>query len=700
MIVNTAEQSKRVLAFGAEQRATFVTILAEGEEGSFELSFFSRPSDALKAALSAMASPAGEKVARAIHMVSVPSGGEAEQAVRWEIEMVAALGGLAAGGQILMSHGAFDSARPILRGAGANLLWMNHGRFLFRQSGEWLEICEVALEQEAGGEPLKGNGDFRRQENFQEETVGAWRPGVGEKVPGTEWELVERLGEGGFGEVWLAGEGSERRVFKFCFRPERVRSLRREASVFQVLKEKLGQHEGIVSLLDFQFERPPFYLAVEYVAGGDLKTWSERAGGLEAIPLRARVKLVGRIARALEAAHSAGILHRDIKPGNVLVVKAGAGGGEVEVKLADFGIGQVISTETSNIPGFTQTLISAESKFQSGTFLYMAPEIIAGGTASAQSDIYSLGLVLFQLALGKFNETPSADWESDLGEPRLAGLLRRCLAGDPGRRFGSARELAEALEGFGVEERRAELARRGFGWTHRLGVAALIFVAVSLHQTSKGKLEKLKLEGEALARAIPVRAEKLPEGLLDLTAYYNMDLLETLADGAPAGNNYAALGPGLHRLGGTHYDVRGLVQMRGFDNRWAAQILVPVNQRGSRIHFLHAARYGNAPETKPDQIIATYRIYLKNGDYTDLPIRIGKDVNDWHVSPEQTNGMPRVVWSGENRVSAENDRLIALYETVWENPRPETEISAIRCLSARAAPALFIAGITVIPLAE
>ena len=120
-----------------------------------------------------------------------------------------------------------------------------------------------------------------------------WRPAVGQEVPNTPWVLEEKLGEGGFGEVWRGRHRKlkEDRVFKFCFRADRVRSLKREMTLFRLLKERVGEHPNIVRLHEVYLEQPPYYLEEDYVPGKDLRTWCEGQGGIEKVPLETRLEL-------------------------------------------------------------------------------------------------------------------------------------------------------------------------------------------------------------------------------------------------------------------------------------------------------------------------------------------------------------------------------------------------------------------------
>src|SRR5262249_24995340 len=156
--------------------------------------------------------------------------------------------------------------------------------------------------------------------------------------------------------------------------------------------------------------QPPYYLEMEYVPGADLRVWCEEQGGVGTVPLERRLEIVAQAADALQAAHEAGVIHRDVKPANILI--CGKGAGPMQVTLSDFGIGQVVSQEDlSGITraGFTQTMMSRSSS-NTGTHLYMAPELLAGKAASIRSDVYSLGVVLFQLLVGDFTRPVTTDW--------------------------------------------------------------------------------------------------------------------------------------------------------------------------------------------------------------------------------------------------------------------------------------------------
>jgi WD40 repeat protein/class 3 adenylate cyclase/tRNA A-37 threonylcarbamoyl transferase component Bud32 len=372
---------------------------------------------------------------------------------------------LAAGGQVLLTRGAFDSARQVLKGEDlpgvGGLQWVSHGPYLLKGIEEPVEVCEVGETGQSLLSAPKTSEKAQRQVRPDEEPVLGWRPAVGQDVPNTPWVLEEKLGEGGFGEVWVAQHPKlkERRVFKFCFRADRVRALKREMTLFRLLKEHVGDHPNIVRLHEVYLEVPPFYLEEEYVEGKDLKTWCEAQGGVEEVPVEMRLEIVAQAAEALQAAHDAGIIHRDVKPGNILVSGGLSGGKPPVVKLTDFGIGQVISAEYLKgvtQAGFTQTMLGSTSS-GTGTTMYLAPEIIAGQPATTRSDIYSLGVVLWQLVAGDLKRPVTTDWAKGVADSLLREDLERCFAGDPGNRFAGAGQLAKSLRA--RENRIAELVR-------------------------------------------------------------------------------------------------------------------------------------------------------------------------------------------------------------------------------------------------
>jgi len=460
-----------------------------GEEietaGDSFLLLFAKPSDAVRFALtvntrfrdfSAKAGvPLQERMGIHLGEVVIREGeteGKTKDLYGIQLTTASRVMSLAEGGQILLTHAVFDSARQVLKGEEipdiGELSWVSHGPYSLKGIDEPVDVCEVGEQKERAFEAPKTSGKAQRQVRPDEEPVLGWRPAVGQEVPNTPWVLEEKLGEGGFGEVWRARHNrtKEDRVFKFCFRANRVRTLKRELTLFRVLREHVGEHPNIVRLHNVYLDEPPFYLEEDYVDGKDLATWCKQQGGLESIPLKTKLEIVAQAADALQAAHDAGIIHRDVKPGNILVSGKAVDPKSVRVKLTDFGIGQVMSTEVLagvTRGGFTETILSSSSSSKTGTQLYMAPELMAGKAASTRSDTYSLGVVLYQLAVADFRRPVVTDWAKAIADPLLREDLQSCFAGNPNDRFASTGELARQLRSSGqrVEAVRArELMER------------------------------------------------------------------------------------------------------------------------------------------------------------------------------------------------------------------------------------------------
>jgi len=259
------------------------------------------------------------------------------------------------------------------------------------------------------------------------------------------WRLIAPLGQGDRNDVWLAEQRKtgERRVFKFAGTPQRLQALKREATLARILMGSLGQRPDLARVLEWNFDANPMFIESSF-GGDDLIKWADREGGLAAVPLARRLAVVAAAARTIAAAHSVGVLHKDIKPGNLLIDETG------QVRLVDFGSGRLLdearltNLNVSGI-GLTQTgPLSSDSR--TGTFGYLAPELLQGAAPTIQSDVYALGVLLFQMVVGDFARQPNAGWEADVADPLLRADIAAAADGRPERRLASAAALAERLE--------------------------------------------------------------------------------------------------------------------------------------------------------------------------------------------------------------------------------------------------------------
>lgn len=264
------------------------------------------------------------------------------------------------------------------------------------------------------------------------------RPTTGQ-VFGSRYELVSRIAIGGMGEVWKATDSVIGRTVAIKilkdeymgdpgFR-ERFRAEARHAA--------LVNHEGIANVFDYGEEDGSAYLVMELVPGEALSSVLDRE---KILPATKVLHIVAQTAAALHAAHQAGLVHRDIKPGNLLITPDGA------VKITDFGIARLAD----------QVPLTATGQVM-GTVQYLAPEQASGKPASPATDVYSLGIVAYEalagkrpfrgesqvaIAMAQIKEAPPA-LPTSIPEA-VRKLVLSCMAKKPGDRPASAADLSQA----------------------------------------------------------------------------------------------------------------------------------------------------------------------------------------------------------------------------------------------------------------
>lgn len=325
---------------------------------------------------------------------------------------------------------------------------------------------------------------------------------VGAAVPGRDdCELMTQLGASIDNEVWLAQQlpTRARRVFKFSRRGEGLGALKREATVNRFLQERLGVGPDRVKLLSWNFETPPLYLEYEF-AGDNLDSWAGAGDRLASLPLTARLELFLQVADAIAAAHRVGVLHKDIKPTNILVSPSTDGGWRLRV--ADFGTAEILEPERLAELGITRLGATlGEPSPGIGTPLYIAPELIAGAPPTTVSDVFSLGILLFQFSLGDMRRPLTSDWERYVPDPLLREDIGQATAADPSHRLQSVGELThrlrngdsrrETLRAAEEASRRAALAiraleraraRRPWLVASLLSLTAGLMISVTLYQ--------------------------------------------------------------------------------------------------------------------------------------------------------------------------------------------------------------------------
>jgi eukaryotic-like serine/threonine-protein kinase len=287
---------------------------------------------------------------------------------------------------------------------------------------------------------------------------------IGAMVAGREHFVLERqLSASGGAEVWLArrGKAAERRVYKFTADAERLRTLKREVTLYRVLREGLGERDDLIRILDWNFETPPFYLECEY-GGPDLMSWAATDGALSQLSREERIALFVQFAEAVAAAHGVGVLHKDLKPSNILIARRIDG--SLQARAADFGSGRMLDPQRLEALGITRldppgVALSESEAAESGTVIYLAPELIAGKPPTVQSDLYALGMILYQMLMGDLRRPMTAGWEQGIADELLVEDIGSSCHGDPVRRLRSVADLVERLKSRDARRAAAESTR-------------------------------------------------------------------------------------------------------------------------------------------------------------------------------------------------------------------------------------------------
>lgn len=284
---------------------------------------------------------------------------------------------------------------------------------------------------------------------------------AGQPVPGREHFLLERpLGRTLGSEVWLARQprSREARVFKFGLNGEQLSAIKREATLMRVLRDTLGERDDFVHAIDWNFESEPCFLECGY-GGEALPDWAASQDLAADWDLARRLDFFLQVAHAVDAAHGVGVLHKDIKPANVLVRPRSDGGWQA--CLTDFGNSRLLQPERLaelGITGLGLTMTTSGGSDGSGTPLYLAPEIIAGQPPTVRSDLYALGILLYQWLAGDLRRPMAPGWERDIADPLLVDDITRATDGDPSRRLGSVAELIQRLSSLPLRREEAEQA--------------------------------------------------------------------------------------------------------------------------------------------------------------------------------------------------------------------------------------------------
>jgi tetratricopeptide (TPR) repeat protein/tRNA A-37 threonylcarbamoyl transferase component Bud32 len=268
------------------------------------------------------------------------------------------------------------------------------------------------------------------------------------------YEILSLIGRGGMGEVWLAHDIVLDRRVAIKFLPDAVQKdvRARERFLHEAKSAAALDHPFICKIFETGEDHGRTFIVMEYVEGRNLG--EIMSAGL--VPLRDALKLVAEIAEALEVAHARGIVHRDLKPANIVCTT------QHHAKVMDFGIAKRILPDAAPVQATMTQMPATAQGMLVGTIDYMSPEQAKGLPVDGRSDIFSLGVILFELLAGKHPfshptaiETLSAVIKDPLPSivlkprtvaPELQQILKKCLAKDPAGRYDTVADFGAAVQ--------------------------------------------------------------------------------------------------------------------------------------------------------------------------------------------------------------------------------------------------------------
>jgi len=291
------------------------------------------------------------------------------------------------------------------------------------------------------------------------------------------FEILELIGRGGMGEVYRARDSRLKREVAIkvlpaalARDPDRIARFEREARAASALN-----HPNIVHVYDIGHDNDVHWIATELVAGESLAASIERGP----VAPRKAIEIAAQLADGLAAAHAAGIVHRDLKPANLMLTRDG------RLKILDFGLAKQRHTAADST-----TLDLTDEGTVMGTAGYMSPEQVRGEEVDQHSDLFSFGVILYEMLSGKrafvgassvevmhavLKEKPP---EMPEVEPALDRIVRRCLEKDPYRRFQSAADLRFALKTSQPDQPQTEAKRHAWSKWMIAPVAATLLIAI------------------------------------------------------------------------------------------------------------------------------------------------------------------------------------------------------------------------------
>jgi len=383
-----------------------------------------------------------------------------------------------------------------------------------------------------------------------------------------QYVITARLGEGGMGEVWLARDTTLDREVALKILPggQLDVAVRRERFYREAKAASALNHPNIITIYEINSDQGIDFIAMEFVRGSTLAAYMH-AGGMRIDTVE---RFATQIAEAVGRAHRAGIVHRDLKPGNIMVTEDGL------VKVLDFGLAKVTApSDTGDRPGAKTDIALTRAGTSVGTLGYMSPEQAIGDGVDARSDVFSFGVILYEMLSGRlpftgktlsevlrelhFTEPPKLEALRPEVPARLRDVVEQALAKKPEDRFSNLTEASIALGGgtspsaatrvLPVPPGSASHHRPGrrFSWTPIVaGTIVIALAGVAAWQWQNGRPTSDRRSADAAGAgadsSTPIEMTRAAADLLKrLDRLENADRAIALLDRAIAGNPKSAI---------------------------------------------------------------------------------------------------------------------------------------------------------------